>query len=131
MRAALTLLFAVVTLASVHAQALVPVMVGDGLDQPYDACSSLGRVTGLNPAGDNFLAVRGGPSTDFVKLDEVYTDNLVMVCEERSGWFGIVYERGGGGPERCGVGQPLERQAYRGPCRSGWVFGRYVEIIAG
>lgn len=107
----------------------VPVMIGtDGPN--YDACGSVGQVVGLNPRGDNFLAVRTGPSTNYTKVDELYTADTVYVCESRGRWYGVVYTAGGraGG---CGVGSPAPVQRYRGRCRSGWVFGRYISIIAG
>lgn len=107
----------------------VPVTVGgDGPD--FDACGGLGRVVGLNPRGDNFLAVRVGPSTRFTKVDEVYTDYALYLCETRGEWYGVVYHRSGK-PADCGVSTPRRRQPYSGPCRSGWVHGSYVEVIAG
>jgi Bacterial SH3 domain len=122
------LLAAAAVVFSSHAQAgsAVPVHVG-GLE--IDACPTLGVVTGLNPQGDNFLAVRSGPGTDFVKIDELYQGERVLLCDERGQWVGIVYTRD---DADCGVAGPqAERTAYTGPCRSGWVFGSYITVIAG
>lgn len=103
----------------------VPVMIGAHAD--LDACTGLGRIARLNPKGDGFLAVRGGPSTGYAKLDELYNGDVVTICDEKSGWYGVVY-----GGRNCGTGSPVPRpMAYKGPCRAGWVFGRYVDYIAG
>lgn len=107
------------------AQRAVPVMVGGDAD--YDACSSVGQVARLNPNGDGFLAVRSGPSTDYGKIDELYNGDTVFLCDQEGRWHGVVY-----GSEDCGVGSPMpRRQAYNGTCRAGWIFDRYVDVIAG
>lgn len=134
----LTAVFCAAALAamSAHAQQapVVPVVVGD--DVPIDAAScSLGQVTGLDPQGDNFLAVRGGPGTDHAQIDALHEGDLVYTCDAHGRWMGIVYEPGatqGSSTGHCGVPAPISpRQPYVGPCRSGWVFDGYVEIIAG
>lgn len=101
-----------------------PVLVGGGPD--VGACGALGEVSGLNPKGDNFLAVRDGPATDYAQLDQLHTGDTVNLCDEFEGWYGVVY-----GPD-CHVGSPmLERRPYDGPCRSGWVSMRYITVTAG
>jgi len=93
-----------------------------------DACSSMGEVVGLKRNGDNFLAVRAGPGSTEAKLDEIHMGDAVFICDERNGWMGIVY----GGGRGCGVSSPVvPRQTYMGPCRSGWVSARFVEVTAG
>ena len=112
------------------AQSGVPVAVGGLPDM--DACGTTADVVGLDPQGDNFLAVRSGPGTSYVMVDQLRTSEVVTVCEEGGdygvgGWFGIVY-----GPVDCGVAAPITpRQAYGGPCRSGWVWGEYLRPLAG
>jgi hypothetical protein len=107
------------------AQGRVPVQVGGSSD--FDACGSVAVPTGLNPRGDNFLAVRAGPNSSAQRLAKLRPGQQFYVCDERGAWLGIVY---GGGD--CGVGSPIRRrQAYSGPCRSGWVFRRFVRVIAG
>lgn len=102
----------------------VAVQVGvDGMD--YDACSSYGTTQGLNPSGDNFLAVRSGPGTKYRMSDKLGPGDEFWICSERGGWVGIVYGR-----NDCGVGSPARSGPYRGPCSSGWVHGRYVSVIA-
>lgn len=128
--AALALLLSALVEALAAAQsapAAVPVMVGGMAD--LDACGAVGKVVGLNPKGDNFLAVRSGPGTNFPKLDELREGALVTLCAEETGWLGIVYSHD---DTDCGVSTPRpERAPYRGPCRSGWVSRRYVSPIAG
>jgi hypothetical protein len=102
---------------------------GDDLD----ACLSVGEVTGLNPRGDNFLTVRAEPSARGRAKDRLGSGRWIWLCDEAGGWLGVVYsadpsER----PGDCGVGTPVDRvRPYDGPCRSGWVHSRYVEVVAG
>jgi len=101
----------------------VPVTVGGSPDG--DACPTLGRVSGLNPDGDNFLAVRTG----YGRVDRVTTGQLLWICGTRGGWHAVVYSRKGGD---CGVSTPVDSaQPYDGPCRSGWVYSNYVIAVAG
>ena len=98
-----------------------------------DACLSVGEVTGLNPRGDNFLTVRAEPKAGAREKDRLGPGRWVWLCDEAGEWLGVVY---GSDPEDkpadCGVGTPSDRvRAYAGPCRSGWVHSRYVEVIAG
>ena len=123
-----------VALALVAAPALaqdsVPVHFGDYPD--LDACLSQGEVRGLNPNGDNFLAVREGPGSDYSKIDEVYEGQWIILCEEAEGgaWFGIVYDPTG--TLDCGTGSPIaERRDYDGPCPSGWVSSKFITMLAG
>lgn len=105
----------------------VDVMIGGDAD--YDACGSVGMVTGLDPQGDNFLAVRSGPGTGYEQIDSLFSGDEVFLCDRRDRWHGIVYGPPG---TDCGVGSPVAgRQGYLGPCRSGWVFDRYIRVIAG
>jgi hypothetical protein len=100
-----------------------PVLVGG---DDLDACPSLGQVVNLNPGGDNFLAVRSGPGTNFAQIGTLHSGNTAFVCDQFEGWFGVVFG------ENCGVSSPIvPRAPYAGPCGSGWVSTRYLEIIAG
>ncbi|MEN0040680.1 MAG: integron [Pseudomonadota bacterium] len=101
-----------------------PVMVGGESD--YDACGSVGKVVGLNPNGDNYLSVRAEASSKGRELDRLGPETNVFMCDQRGRWIGVVYGSG------CGVGSPIpQRKAYNGPCRSGWVFKKYIQLIAG
>jgi hypothetical protein len=109
-----------------------PVIVGKNGDD-LDACLSNAIVSGLNPRGDNFLAVRAGPSTRAAKLAELKTGHALWVCDASAdgAWMGVVYNRAGEAFD-CEVGSPVPQPvAYAGPCRSGWVAARYVTVIAG
>jgi hypothetical protein len=104
-------------------------LAGDDLD----ACLSVGKVTGLNPRGDNFLTVRAEPNAQARAKDRLGPGRWVWLCDEAGEWLGVVYssdptEK----PGDCGVGTPADRvRPYDGPCRSGWVHSRFVEVVAG
>lgn len=48
-------------------------------------------VTGLDPNGDNFLAVRSGPGTNYRKIDELHTGDRVRTCDLQGNWVGVFY----------------------------------------
>ena len=103
----------------------VPVMLND---EGEDACGT-GRVQGLNPQGDGFLAVRRGPSTDYGQIGSLRNGDFVSICDSKGGWVGIVY-----GDEGCIGGSPeadTQNGPYAGPCLSGWTSKRYIEFLAG
>ena len=103
----------------------VPVMVG-GSDM-YDACSGVGEVTELDPNGDYYLSVRTGPGTKFKEIDRLPMGAAVFLCDEKGNWHGIVYPQGD-----CGVMTSIQtRQPYRGVCKSGWVYKKYIKVVAG
>lgn len=105
----------------------VPVLTGG--EAELDACGSNGMVTGLNPAGDGFLAVRSGPGSNNAELDRLHNGEPVYICDQSGKWIGIVYTRYGGG---CDVTSPLaDRQPYTGPCKSGWVHQNWITLMAG
>ncbi len=62
-------------------------------------------VTGLDPNGDGFLAVRTGPGTDYRKVDQLYNGDLVRTCAQSGAWFGVYYGK---------------------PRRVGWVHGKWL-----
>jgi hypothetical protein len=102
-----------------------PVRVGGISD--HDACAQLGEVTGLNPNGDNYLSVRDGAGTSFAEIDRLSAGQEVHICQYKDDFYGVVY-----GDHACGVGTPIPvAQPYKGPCKSGWVSVRFIEITAG
>jgi len=106
----------------------VAVMMGGEAD--FDACGITGKVVGLNPNGDNFLAVRRGPAGTYQMIDKLHTGNNVYMCDQQGDWIGIVYDISGN--EDCGVSSPVAaKQAYSGNCKSGWVHRNYIRAIAG
>ncbi len=136
MRAGFAMLLAALMAAPVAAHGPAdaqPVMIGnDGPDM--DACGGWGMVQGLNPDGDNFLAVRAAPTTQASKMDELHEGEEVWFCDnsEDQQWVGIVYGASREPGVDCEVGANLPRPVpYLGPCRSGWVSARYVILLAG
>ncbi len=115
--------------ASTFAQNLEPVQVGG--DAEFDACASQGQIARLDPKGDNFLSVRSGPHSKRQELDRLREGTSVIICEKRGRWLGIVYPAPGTTTD-CGLSSPrTKRSPYTGPCRSGWVFDRFVDVVAG
>ena len=104
-----------------------------GLDGPQaDACSGIGRVTGLDPDDDYTLKVRDAPDGRGMQTDKLNTATLVWLCEGNGSWQGIVYAASGGDLGDCRVSSPSMRpEPYAGPCRHGWVEARYIQLIAG
>ncbi|HEX8642311.1 MAG TPA: hypothetical protein VF702_00185 [Allosphingosinicella sp.] len=95
-------------------------------------CVVTGEVVGLNGRRDNYLSVRAGPGVRERELDRLRSGALVIVCDETASgaWLGIVYNRTGN--QDCFIGQTSSlRRPYRGPCRSGWVSSRYIDVNAG
>ncbi|WP_182422386.1 integron [Aureimonas sp. ME7] len=118
-------------LPSPNASAQSSVRVEIGGDAEFDACRSFGRIVGLDPTGDNFLSVRDGPNSGHQERDRLGAGALVAICDERGPWLGVVYPAPGTQTD-CGVSSPQTvRTPYRGPCRSGWVHGHFVDVIAG
>jgi hypothetical protein len=122
------LVLACLPAATIARQQHVPVIAGQGPE--FDACGTVGVVRGLDPqGGDGFLAVRAGPGSGYAMLDKVYNGYLLNICDDRGQWLGVVYSHE---TQDCGVGTPWPRaRAYTGPCRSGWVFRKYVTDYAG
>lgn len=112
----------------------VPVRIGT--DGPgMDACGGYGVVEGLDPAGDNYLAVRMAPDALAEELDRLAPETGVAMCgggDLHAGWEGVVYPGEGQSLAECGTGTPVsEPQDYTGPCRSGWVSQEFVSLKAG
>ena len=99
-----------------------PVTIGE--DGPrLDACGAMGQVTRVGADG---LATLGEGAR-------------LHICTRSidQKWLGVVVapmpaaDNATEGPA-CGVSSPVERkQAYEGPCASGWVASAYVRLIAG
>ena len=108
-----------------------PIVIGGDPDFPdLDACGSSGEVVGLDPRGDGFLSVRSRPNGK--EIDRLFNDQYVYICADSGNWMGIVYPESGQDPGECSVSTPWStRKPYTGPCRYGWVFSKYIKLIAG
>jgi hypothetical protein len=124
-------LLAVVSVSAVTLAAIGSVPVIAGKEAELDACMTLGKVSGLDPHGDGFLAVRTGPGEVHQMVDTLAEGRHVYICDDRGTWLGIVYSNE---PvdDGCGVTSPWPAPApYAGPCRSGWVAARWIKDVAG
>lgn len=101
----------------------VPVTEQSGGD--LDTCG-FGVVSGLNPRGDGFLAVRSGPSTSFKKLDELHNGDAVWLFEQRGNWIGVAYDA----PDIECSPIPANRILNK-TGKKGWVHKNWVRLIAG
>ena len=109
-----------------------PVQIG--FDGPrFDACAGYGRVTRLNPNGDNYLSVRSAPSGGAEEIDRLGPGVGVSMCQQVGDWLGVVYDNEGGEePVNCGTGSPVASvRNYEGPCSSGWVNEDFIKLVAG
>ncbi len=112
-----------------------PVTIGE--DGPrLDACGAMGQVTRVGAEG---LAVRAAPFTEAKSVATLGEGARLHICTRSidQKWLGVVVapmpaaDNATEGPA-CGVSSPVERkQAYEGPCASGWVASAYVRLIAG
>jgi hypothetical protein len=110
-----------------------PVIIGK-TGAVLDACGSFGSVRGLKAGGDSFVSVRASPSTGAKELDRLKEARGVIMCDVSldGKWIGIIYPRAEDPLNHCGVTTPVKRPIpYKGQCKSGWVFGRYIENSAG
>jgi hypothetical protein len=61
--------------------------------------------------------------------DKLTLGSRVHTCDDNGNWIGIVYPVNG---QDCGTGISLaKRKSYKGPRKSGWVFGKYITIVSG
>lgn len=117
-----------------------------GEDGPrLDACGALGVVRGLSVARS--LDLRAAPFQDAKAVAQLSNGDRVHICTRSldQRWLGVVVPPAAPSPEGdpaaninapapvdCGVSSPVDhKQAYDGPCRSGWVSSGFVQLIAG
>ncbi len=55
-------------------------------------------VSGLDPNGDGFLAVRTGPGSNYFQVDQLRNGDTVRTCAQQGEWIGVYY----GQPRRKG-----------------------------
>jgi hypothetical protein len=105
----------------------VPVMIGGEPD--LDACGAVGVVSGLDSKPASTLSVRSGPGSQFEAIDRLSSGTRIWLCEHQGRWVGIVYGPDG---QDCGIATSSQRRRpYTGPCTAGWVFDKYVTLVAG
>lgn len=104
---------------------------------------SIARIVGLRKGGDGFVSVRAAPSTKAAELDRLTASRHVIALSPPTDWskatfIGVIYQAvaddGVSLFEACDfseapIGTPFDRP-YTGPCRSGWVHKRFVEVLA-
>lgn len=132
---ACALLAAALPVAAKAPPAPLPVMVGG--EAELDACPSVGEIVPLRKGGDGFVAVRAAPSVKARILDRLEPGRALLLCADSADgkWVGVVYPVSSSvaQSDNCGVSGPKDGppRPYDGVCRSGWVFKRYVQTIAG
>lgn len=101
-----------------------------------DACGTMGQVT---RAGSSGLSLRAAPFAEAREIATLAEGARAYVCTRSidQKWLGVVVlpaPATGNATEAadCGVASPVDRkQAYAGPCVSGWVASAYIRLIAG
>ncbi|MFG1400915.1 hypothetical protein [Xanthobacter sediminis] len=122
------------------------VMLNPAMDNgtPIDSGGAIARVSGLKAGGDGFLSVREAPSVKAAERGRLGPGRLVIATHPEHNddtFVGIIYDdvpENASGPflaERCRVSEatPTEkpyRRAYLGPCKTGWVARRFIEVLA-
>ena len=110
-----------------------PVRIGEG-GPAFQACSSLGRVVNLSPAGETYLPVRAAPFTEADEQLRLGEGAQIHVCTRSidQRWLGVVIAPLEAPETDCGVNAPVASpRTYAGPCKSGWVSSAFVRLIAG
>ena len=108
--------------------------------------AAIARIVGLREGGDGYVSVRAAPSTEAAELDRLTASRRIIALTPPTDWdaarfIGVIYPAGGGDAttaslyEVCDVSEipptapPFDRP-YTGPCRSGWVHKRFIEVLA-
>ncbi|MCB2089791.1 MAG: hypothetical protein KDD98_13330 [Sphingomonadaceae bacterium] len=102
-----------------------------GLDGPdMDACGGLGRIIS---GADEHLPILSGPDQSAMVSGSLERRAFVWLCEAEGEWQGVVYPTGEYQDiSDCRVSSPVaEPRTYDGPCQSGWVRARNIELLAG
>lgn len=110
---------------------VVPMVGREGPEA--DACVGIGSVFGLNPNGEEFLAVRERPDEYAPKKGELSSSTLIWLCDADGDWQGIVYPTGEDQElSDCEASVPMdEPEPYTGPCESGWIPARNIQLVLG
>lgn len=118
-------------------------LVFDGKPDVY--AGAWARIVGLKAGGDGFVSVRAAPSTEAAELDRLAKDRHIYAINPLDDWkkatfIAVIYSADPGMNAEafetaCGVDNPPKANApvkrnYTGPCKSGWVHKRFVEVLA-
>ncbi len=105
-----------------------PVIIGE--DGPrLDACGAMGQAVRVGAQG---LAIRAAPFAEAQEIGRLAEGARAFVCTRSldQKWLGVVVV-----PQPsadCGLSEPVDRkQAYAGPCLSGWVSSASIRLVAG
>ena len=105
----------------------MPVAVGG--EPNLDGCGATDVIRGIiSRRGDGFLAMRSGVETKYKIIYKFYRNGKkVTMCDDKGKWVGIIYG------EDCGEAYDniAKRKPYEGSCKSGWIFEKYIRMIAG
>lgn len=102
---------------------------------------AIAHIIGLKKGGDGFVSVRAAPSTKAAELDRLKNDDFVIAVIGSVDWdtasfIPVIYDPADapGKPtmEVCRLPEspPYFEGTYQGPCKSGWVSKRFVEVMA-
>lgn len=110
-----------------------PVMVGGFAHA--DSCTSTGTINRQRTGGDGTVPVRAAPGTAARRLDRLKPGRPLWLCRssEDGRWIGVVYPETEDGMSDCGISENAHDKPvpYAGPCKSGWVARRSIELSAG
>ncbi|GLV28890.1 hypothetical protein TomTYG75_14110 [Sphingobium sp. TomTYG75] len=105
-----------------------PVIIGE--DGPrLDACAAMGQAVRVGAQG---LAIRAAPFAEAQEVGRLAEGARALVCTRSldQKWLGVVVVPQA--PTDCGLSEPVDRkQAYAGPCLSGWVSSASIRLVAG
>ena len=102
-----------------------PVRIGVHGEPDLDACLSVGRTTSA-------VAARLAPSDSAaISVSLLVNQELYLCGSSPDGeWESVVIPSKAG--QDCGVSTPVtEPTIYTGPCRSGWLPSKHIQVVAG
>jgi len=111
----------------------IPLPIKIGGDGPeMDACGTYAQVVDFDASGEDIPYVHDAPSAATKARDKLSSGQGVKVCETQNDFSGIVYAGENQSNADCNTDSPLAaEQNYTGPCRSGWVDSRFLQMTAG
>lgn len=99
----------------------------------FDACASYGKVAIKDGGAKAMARIKPNPSAQSRTVDTLSQNDPFFMCDvagDGGEWTGIIYSKDI--EIDCGAGSPVPAQHdYTGPCRSGWISTKNVQLIAG